>query len=71
MQAIGGGALYVEKSTVTSNSHLQIGGLTSIILIVLGTVNLQFQGPFIPICLRPILGIVAAYVIAAVRSLCS
>ena len=71
MHAIGGGALYVENSTVISKSHLQIDGLTRLILIVLGTVNLQFHGPLIPISLRPILRIVAAYVIAAVRSLCS
>ena len=38
-----------------------IGGLTSVILVVLGTVNLQFQDPFVSIYLRPVLGIVAAY----------
>ena len=43
--------------------QLVISGLTSILLVVLGTVNLQFQGPFIPISLRPVLGIVAAYVL--------
>ena len=43
-----GGALYVENRTVTSNSHLQIGGLTSIILIALGTVSLQFQVHLFP-----------------------
>ena len=34
-----------------SNSHLQIGidGLTSAILIVLGIVNLQFQGRFVSV----------------------
>ena len=35
---------------------LVISGLTSVILIVLGTVNLQFQGPFVPISLWPVLG---------------
>ena len=35
-------------------------GLTSIILIVLNTVNLQFQGWFVPISLRPVLRIVVA-----------
>ena len=35
------------------------GGLISIILIALSIVNLQFQGQFIPISLRPILRIVA------------
>ena len=32
-----------------------LDGLTSVISIVLGTVSLQFQGPFVPISLRPIL----------------
>ena len=41
-----------RNSIVISNSHLQIiiSGLISIILIVLGTVNLQFQRPFVHIC---------------------
>ena len=38
----------------------------NIILIVLGTVNLQLQRPFIPISLRPILGIVEAHVLVSV-----
>ena len=33
------------------------GGLTSIISVALGTVNLQFQGPFVPVSLWPVLGI--------------
>ena len=41
---------------------LVISGLTSIILMVLGTVNLQFQGPFAPISSWPVLRIVAARV---------
>ena len=47
---------------------LIIGGLTSIILIVLDTVNLQFQGPFVPISLRLVLRIVAAYVVGTIWS---
>ena len=47
---------------------LVISGLTSVILIVLGTVNLQFQGPFVLISLRPVLRIVAAYVMSTVWS---
>ena len=39
-----------------------IGGLTTVVFIFLGTVNLQSQGLFIPISLRPVLRIVAAYV---------
>ena len=42
---------------------LVISGLTSVVLIA---INLQFQGRFVPISLRPIFGIVAAYVMATV-----
>ena len=34
---------------------LIVGGLTSIILVILGIVNLQFQDPFVPISLKPVL----------------
>ena len=37
-------------------------------MIVLGTVNLQFQGRFVPISLRPVLRIAAAYVPATAWS---
>ena len=37
------GGLYAETA-VSSDSHIQIGGLTSAILIVLGGVSLKFQG---------------------------
>ena len=37
-------------------------------VMVIGMVNLQFQGQFVPISLRPIPGIVAAYVMATVCS---
>ena len=47
------------------------GGLISIIMIVSGTVNLEFQGQFIPISLRPILRMVEVYVMAVVWSPCS
>ena len=40
--------------------HLEIGHLH------LGRVNLQFQGPLVPISLRPVLRIVAAYVMGIV-----
>ena len=40
-------------SALTVILTLVTDGLTS--LVVLGTVNLQFQGPFIPISLRPVL----------------
>ena len=47
----GVGAVTCRNSTVISNSHLQlvISGLTSIILVLLGTVNLQFWGALVPI----------------------
>ena len=60
-----------EQSFLTVTFKLIIGGLTGIILVVLGTVNLQFQGLFVPISLRPVLKIVAAYVVGTVWSLCS
>ena len=41
---------------------LAIRGLSSSVLIVLRTVSLQFQSWFVPISLRPVLGIAAAYV---------
>ena len=41
---------------------LVICGLTSVIMVVSYTVNLQFQGLFVPISLKPILRIWAAYV---------
>ena len=50
---------------------LVIGGLTSVILVILGTVNLQFQGRFVLISLKLILGTVAAYVMAIVWSPCN
>ena len=71
---IGGGkGLHVEtvQSALTAILKSVIGGLTSILLIVLSTVNLQFKGQFVPISLRPVLGIVAAYVMATVCSSCS
>ena len=46
--------------------ELVITGLTSVIMVVLGTVNLQFWSPFIPISLQPVLGIVAAHVLGTV-----
>ena len=32
-------------------------------MVVLGTVHLQFQGPFVPISLQPIVGIVATHIL--------
>ena len=52
---------------MTAILKLVIGGLTSDTLIVLRAINLQFQGEFVSISLRPVLGIVAVYVMATVR----
>ena len=68
-----GRGLHAEtaQSALTVVLTLVICGLINIILVVLGTVNLQFQGRFVPISLRPVLRIVAAYVMAIVWSSCS
>ena len=55
-----------QQSAPTVVFRLVTGGLTSIILIVLGTVNLQFQGWFVSISLSSILRIVAADITATV-----
>ena len=38
-----------QQSVLTVNLKLVISGLTSIILIILSTVSLQSQGPFVSI----------------------
>ena len=50
---VGVGELHVEtaQSSLTIIFKVVISGLTSIILVVLGPVHLQFQGPFVPISL--------------------
>ena len=55
-------------SAVTVIFKLVISGLTSVILLILGTVNLQFQHQFVSISLRPVLRIVAAYLMTTVWS---
>ena len=64
----GGRGLHAEtaQSAPTVILKLVIGDLTTVILMVLSTVNLQFQGWFVTISLKPALGIVAAYVMATV-----
>ena len=63
-----GGQLHVETAqlSLTVIFKLVLSGLTSIILVVSGTVNLQFQGPFVPISLWPVFGIVTAHVLGTV-----
>ena len=64
--------LHVETVVSALTSwNWSCGDLISIILIVLSMVNLQFQGRFVPIFLRPVLRIVAAFVMATVWSSCS
>ena len=59
----GGRGLHAETAQSALTVILKlVSGLINIILIVLGTVSLQFQGRFVPISLRPVLGIVATYV---------
>ena len=60
-----------QQSALTVIFRLVISGLTSIISIVLGAVNLQFQGPFVPISLSPVLRTVAVHVVGTVWSSCS
>ena len=68
-----GRGLHAEtaQSAQTVNLKLIISGLTSVIVIALGTVSLQFQDQFVSISLRQILGTVAARIVIAVQSLCS
>ena len=44
-----------EQSSLTVIFRLVLGGLTSIILVVLGTLNLLFRGPFVLFSLWPVL----------------
>ena len=56
------------QSALTVVLKSVIGGLTSVILIVLGTAHRHFQGQFVSISLRPVLGIGAAYVVGTAWS---
>ena len=58
----------IVQSSLTVIFRLVINGLTSVILIVLGTVNLQFQGWCVPISFWPMLGIMAAHMLGTVWS---
>ena len=57
-----------QQSALTVIFKLVLSGLTSVILIVLSTINLQFQGQLVAISLRPVLRIVAAYAVGTVWS---
>ena len=69
----GGRGIHAEtvQSALAVMLTLVIGGLISVISIVLSTVNLQFQDQFVSISLRPVLGTVAAHIIGVVWSSCS
>ena len=60
-----------QHSQLTVILQWIICGLTSVIVIVSSTVNLQFHSRFVSISLRSVLRIVAAYVMATVWSSCS
>ena len=72
-RSLGGGGVHAEtaQSSLTVIFRWVIGGLTSVILIVLGPVNPQFQGPFVSISLWPVLRIAVALVLGTVWSSCS
>ena len=62
----------MQNSTVSSDSCLEISQWSDQChLDCLSTVNFLFQGQLVPISLRPVPRIVAAYVMATVWSSCS
>ena len=63
----GGQHAETTQSSRTVFFKLIISGLTSIILVVLDTVSLQFWGPFVPISLWSILGIVVTRVLGIMQ----
>ena len=60
--------IYVEtaQSALTVIFKLIISGVTNVIFVVLGTVNLQFQGRCVSTSLGSVLRIVATYVVGTV-----
>ena len=64
---LGGGLYMLKQSALTVILKLVIGGLISIILTVLRTINLQFWGQFVSIALRPVLRTESAYVMGLPR----
>ena len=70
-QIFGRGRLHAEtaQTSLTVIFKVVISGLASIILVVLGTVNLQFWGGLVPISLQSVLRIVAALTVGRVWSL--
>ena len=68
-----GGELRAEtaQSSLTVIFNMVISGLTSITLVVLGTVNLQFRGALVLISLQSVLRIMAAQVLGTAWLSCS
>ena len=64
---LGRGVYMLKQSALTVILKLVIDGLISIILIVVSTINLQFQGWFVSISVRPVLSIQSAYVMELPR----
>ena len=60
----------IAPSALRATFKLVVGGLTNILLVVLGIVNLQLQGLFVNISLWSVHGIVAAHIMATVWSSC-
>ena len=68
---MGGPYAETAQSSLSVILNLVNGGLTDVILIVLGIGNLEFQGPIVSISLRPVLRTVAADVMSRFWSSCS
>ena len=71
-QPVGQEILQTEGGDYMQKQYLALTVIFKLVIwVVLGIVNLHFQGLFVPISLRPILGTVAAHVLGTVWSLCS
>ena len=71
-QAVGQEILQVEGGDYIRKQYMALTVIFKLVIwVVLGIVNLHFQGLFVPISLRPVLGTVAARVLGTVWSLCS
>ena len=71
-QPVGQEILQVEGGDYIRKQYMALTVIFKLVIwVVLGIVNLHFQGLFVPISLRPVLGTVAARVLGTVWSLCS
>ena len=71
-QPVGQEILQVEGGDYMQKQYMALTVIFKLVIwVVLGIVNLHFQGLFVPISLRPILGTVAARVLGTAWSLCS